>query len=480
MSTKNFESKPALLDAQGQPIGADNRARKKGVILDGHGREIEHPVRNYGFPKDFIFGAATSAYQVEGAWNEDGKGLQIWDVFSQAPGNIAKGHDGNIACDHYHRYADDIELMKRIGLQAYRFSVSWSRVLPEGRGAVNEKGLDFYKRLLDKLNEAGIKPFLTLYHWDLPEGMHDIGGWLNRDLSHHFADYAALIGRQLGDRVESIATFNELEVILAGYVGRSMAPGLASPRLKAQAGHNLMLSHGRALQALRTVAPQTKAGIVLNFNQLDPANKQGKTVAAAKRAWTTYYGWHLDGLLNGLYPQEILKETRDGTLSIYPGDMKLISQKMDFLGINFYTRFVVDENGAFVEQKDVPKTLMGWEVSPKSFTTMLLRMKQDWPNMPPIYITENGVAFKDELSNERVQDSHRIQYLDSHLSALSKAIRKGVDVRGYMAWSLMDNLEWSLGFDMTFGLVHVDHKTQKRTVKDSGWWYGATIAKQKR
>jgi beta-glucosidase len=249
--------------------------------------------------------------------------------------------------------------------------------------------------------------------------------------------------------------------------------------MKAQVGHNLMLSHGRGLQALRAVAPKTKAGIVLNFNQIDPVDKKRKTQEAAKRIWTTWYGWYLDGLLNGLYPHEIQKHVREGTLSIRPEDMKIISEKVDFLGINFYTRFVVDAEGRTVEIKDVPRTLMGWEIVPDSFTKMLVGMKKEWPNLPPIYITENGVALKDEMVDGQVHDAGRTKYLDDHLKALSKAIAKGVDVQGYFAWSMMDNLEWPLGFDMTFGIVHVDHTTQKRTIKDSGRWYAATIAKNK-
>lgn len=453
-------------------------SRKK-TVLSTSGHVVEHPVRNYKFPKSFIWGSSTSAYQIEGAWNEDDKGLSFWDVFSQAFGNMANGDNGDIACDHYHRYEQDIEMMKRLGLDAYRFSVSWSRIMPDGRGAVNQKGLDFYRRLLDKLDEAGIKAFMTLYHWDLPMGMHDIGGWLNRDVADYFAKYAAVIGKEFGHRVASIATFNELEVIVAGYTGRGLAPGYDSPRMKAQVGHNLLLAHGKAMQALRLVTPHTPLGIVLNFNQMDPADKKSKTVEAAKRAWTTSYGWYLDGILNGLYPQEIQKHVREGLLSIHAGDMKLISQKVDFLGVNFYTRFVINEHGHHVEQKDVPKTLMGWEISPKSFTQMMLRMKKEWPNLPPVYITENGVALKDEVGDGFVKDPGRIQYLNDHLHALSVAVKKGVDVRGYFAWSLMDNLEWPLGYSMTFGIVHVDHKTQKRTWKDSAHWYSATIEKNK-
>lgn len=459
-----------------------SRSRKKGFVTES-GRVIEHSVRDYKFPKSFIWGSSTSAYQIEGAWNEDGKGPSLWDVFSHGPDNMANGHDGNIACDHYHRYEQDIAMMKRLGLDAYRFSVSWSRIMPEGRGAVNQKGLDFYRRLIDKLHEAGIKPYMTLYHWDLPMGMHEIGGWLNRDVADYFAEFATVVGKEFGHRVESIATFNELEVIVAGYTGRGLAPGYASSRMKAQVGHNLLLAHGKAVQALRLVAPHTPVGIVLNFNQIDPAKKNKKNVDAAKRAWTTSYGWYLDGVLNGLYPHEIQKHVRDGTLSIRPGDMKLISQKLDFLGLNFYTRFVVDENGGHVEVKDVPKTLMGWEISAPAFTKMLLRMKQEWPNLPPMYITENGVALRDEVGSDGqakfVADPGRIDYIDKHLAALKTAMNKGVDVRGYFVWSLMDNLEWPLGYDMTFGIVHVDHKTQQRTWKDSAHWYNATIKKNK-
>lgn len=434
------------------------------------------PVVDYGFPKGFVFGAATSAYQIEGAANQDGKGPSFWDVFAHAPGNMAKGAHGDVACDHYNRSREDVALMKSLGLGAYRFSLSWSRVMPDGRGRVNAQGLDFYDRLVDDLLASGIEPFPTLYHWDLPLSLHEIGGWLNRDLSFHFADYAAAVVGRLKDRVRHWTTMNELEVIVAGYTGKGLAPGFDAPRLHAQTGHNLLLAHGRAMGAIRAAAPRVQAGIVLNFVPIEPSDGSQEARAAAERRWSTSYGWYLDGILRGRYPDAILDAERLGLLAVAAADMGTIAAPIDFLGVNYYTRFRADRTGALVPPgPGVPVTLMGWEIEPASMTAMLLRFQSEYDKMPPIFITENGAALRDMAESGRVVDLERARYLHAHLLALRDAIAGGADVRGYFVWSLLDNLEWSLGYDMTFGLVSVDRGSLRRTPKFSAEWYRDVI-----
>lgn len=437
------------------------------------------PVRHYGFPDGFKFGASTAAYQIEGAWNADAKGLSIWDVFAHTPGNMENGDTGDVACDHYNRMPSDVALMKRLGLQAYRFSISWSRVLPEGRGRANDAGLDFYDRLVDRLLRAGIEPFVTLYHWDLPHALQENGrGWLNRDTASHFADYAALMVKRLGDRVQRWSTFNEPEVIIAGYTGRGLAPGYGQPALGYAAGHGLMLAHGRAMQAIRACRPNVESGIVLNFVPWYPADESAAAKAHARRRWTMSYGWYLDALMNARYPDVVHDhcEQNGYPFDVQPGDLALIAQKLDFLGINFYTRFIVDAQDRVVQPgPEKPVTLMGWEIYPQSFTDMLLQMNREYRDLPPIYITENGAALADPVRSRDILDVNRMRYLHDHIGAVAAAVRKGVDVRGYFVWSLMDNLEWSLGYGKTFGLVHVDRKTLRRRIKDSGKWYREVI-----
>lgn len=440
------------------------------------------PVVNYNFPDGFIWGASTSAYQIEGAPAEDGKGRSNWDAFSHLPGKMHNGDTGDVACDHYHKWQSDVRLMKRLGLDAYRFSISWSRVLPHGRGRVNTRGLDFYDRLTDRLLAKGITPFATLYHWDLPESLQEFGrGWLSRDVLNYFADYAAVMVKRLGDRVKHWSTLNEPEVIVAGYTGTSLAPGYNDPSLKHHAGHNLMVAHGLAVRAMRAAVSDLQCGIVLNLVPIYPLDNSIESVVAARQRWSLNYGWYLDALLNGYYPNAVYDycAANDHIFPVYAGDAALIAQKLDFLGINFYTRFVVDGEGKTHDTPGVERTQMGWEIYPQSLTEMLVAMQDDY-NLPPIYITENGAALDDVFKSGHVADSHRINYLHSHLLALRKAVRAGVDVRGYFVWTLMDNLEWSLGFAKTFGLIHVNRKTLKRTVKDSGLWYRDVIAANKR
>lgn len=428
------------------------------------------------FPDGFLWGAATSAYQVEGAWNAGGKGESIWDRFCHTPGKIQDGETGDVACDHYHLWAEDIALMRRMGLRAYRFSVSWPRVIPAGQGAINPPGLDFYDRLVDALLEAGIRPFPTLYHWDLPQALHERGGWASRDLCGCFADYAALLVRRLGDRVGQWVTFNEPWVIeFVGYSKGEHAPGLQDDRLALQVAHNLLVAHGLAAQAMRAARPQVEVGIVLNMTPPEAADDSPEDRATAERLWQENEGWFLSPLLQAHYPPAAWEARAHVAPAVRPGDLALIAQQLDFLGVNYYSRHVV-KDGAFVSTVPGSEyTEMGWEVQAPALRRLLLRLKRDYP-IPPLYITENGAAFADEIGADgRVHDPRRLHYLREHLSQSRLAIEDGVDLRGYFAWSLLDNFEWSFGYTKRFGLVYVDRATQRRLVKDSGEWYAHVI-----
>ncbi|CAG0940248.1 beta-glucosidase [Anaerolineae bacterium] len=426
------------------------------------------------FPKDFVWGAATASYQIEGAWNEDGKGESIWDRFSHTPGKIENGDMGDVACDHYHHYRDDVALMRRLGLRAYRFSISWSRVLPEGRGAVNLVGLDFYDRLVDELFAANITPYATLYHWDLPQALED--GWLNRDTVGYFADYTALVARRLGDRVQNWMTLNEPWVsAFVGYREGRHAPGLQDEKLAFQAAHHLLVAHGLGMQAIRSISSQLNAGIVIDMFPTEAGSDSPQDQAMAEDAWQQGAGWFLDALVRGHYPPTAWRALGKNTPTVLPGDLAVIAQRIDFLGINHYSRHLI-KNGKNV--KPVPGaeyTEMEWEVHPQAFGRLLRRLKRDY-TLPPIYITENGAAFPDEVSADGcVHDPRRLNYVRDYLRELHQAIEAGVDVRGYFLWSLLDNFEWSYGYSKRFGIVHVDFATQKRTVKDSGEWYARLI-----
>jgi beta-glucosidase len=429
----------------------------------------DQSVPRYNLAPNFTWGAATSAGQIEGATTSDGRGESIWDRYFRTHPKL---DNGDIACDHYYRMPQDVLLMKQLGLQAYRFSTSWSRVLPDGNGRVNEAGLDFYDRLLDNLLANEIEPYLTLYHWDLPQSLEDKGGWLNRDIGKYFAEYAELMVHRFGDRVHKWTTFNEPEVIVAGYIGQSIAPGLNDPTTGHQVGHNLLVAHGRAMQAMRSVTPALDIGMVLNLVPVDPLD-EAATIAAKDR-WDINYGWYLDGLLTASYPQALLAAKDRGPLVIECGDMELISQKLDYLGINYYLRLVVNKLGETCPVPNAKVTQMGWEIHPQSLSKMLIELNGKY-RLPPIYITENGAALDDTIINGQIHDSGRIDYLHGHLLALADATTAGVDVRGYFAWSLMDNLEWSEGFKRTFGLTYVDRQTLDRTIKDSGLWYRDVI-----
>jgi len=439
---------------------------------------------HYEFPETFLWGCATSAYQIEGSPLADGAGPSIWQRFAHTPGRTANGDTGDVACDHYRRYADDVALMKALGMQAYRFSISWSRVLPAGKGAVNPRGLDFYDRLVDALLAAGITPIPTLFHWDLPAALDDLGGWLNPDIAHWFADYAATMFRRLDDRVPRWATLNEPWVVSdGGYLHGALAPGHRSRFEAPIASHHQLRAHGAAVQAYRAVGKH-EIGIVVNLEPQTAASADPADRAAAARVDAYMNRQYLDPLYFGRYPDEMVEIFGEAWPSWPADDLALICQPIDFLGINYYTRSVRRHDPAawplyasVVRQPQSTYTETAWEVFPSALTE-LLSWVTDRYGRPPIYILENGAAFYDPPVAEagRVRDPLRVSYLRSHLRAVHAALGRGVDLRGYMVWSLLDNLEWSLGFSKRFGIVHVDFATQTRTPKDSARYYAQVIA----
>jgi beta-glucosidase len=432
------------------------------------------------FPSDFTWGAATAAYQIEGAWNEDGKGESIWDRFSHTPGKVDNGDTGDVACDHYHRYPQDVALMRQLGLQAYRFSVSWPRILPTGRGQVNPAGLDFYDRLVDEVLAAGIDPFLTLYHWDLPQALQDQGGWDNRDTCGYFTDYAAVMLKRLSDRVKHWTTFNEPHVVafVGNFLGRH-APGFRDMRLNLQVTHHLLVAHGLATQAIRALAPQVEAGIVLDFAPPEPATDSDANRAVVEVHWQHSGALFMDPMFRGYYPPTVAPLIEQMRIVMRPGDNALIAQPLDYLGVNFYRRMVTDAQGNPARVDGAEYTEMDWEVHAPAFKRLLLRLAREY-QIPPIYITENGAAFTDEISPDgKIHDPRRQSYLREHLGAVSEAMAEGVNVRGYFVWSLLDNFEWGEGYSKRFGIVYVDYPTQKRIVKDSGEWYSNVIAQNR-
>jgi beta-glucosidase len=426
---------------------------------------------------DFLWGAATSAAQIEGGAFEDGRGASIWDAFCRRPGAIKDGSHIDVACDHYHRWREDVALMRSLGLQAYRFSMSWSRVQPEGRGAWNEAGFAFYERLVDALLEAGIQPHLTLFHWDLPQALHaQQGGLLNREVASHFARYAEQVGRRLGDRLASIATLNEpLCSAKLGYETGQFAPGHRNRAEAMQVSHHLLLMHGQAIQALRGVC-RTRLGVVLNHTPAFPADATEADRLAARLEDGLDVRWYMDPVFLGQYPADVLEHLGADAPSVAAGDLACIRQPLDFLGVNFYTRrFVSTASPALHAPGRLGFTDMGWEIVPEALTQHLVRLQREYAP-PPIFITENGMANADQLQGERVADAPRIRYLYEHLQALARAAQLGVDVRGYFYWSLLDNFEWDSGYAKRFGLVHVDYGSQQRRPKDSAHWYRAFIA----
>ena len=424
------------------------------------------------FPPGFVWAVATSSFQIEGAAHEDGKGESIWDRFCRVPGAIADASNGDVACDHVHRLDSDLDMIASLGVDAYRFSVSWPRVQPQGSGAWSAKGLAFYDRLVDGLRARGVQPYLTLNHWDLPQALQDQGGWASRDTVHRFIDYALGIQRRLGDRLAAITTHNDPWVIaVLGHEKGNFAPGLKSRKTANQVAHHLLLSHGLALQALRADACRAKLGIVLNLAHTEPATDALADIAQARMDDMRGRCWYTDPLFKGHYPHEVWDEIGADAPLVEAGDMADIATPMDYLGVNYYSRNVSSVGEPFdIETKGLPLTEMGWEIYPRGLTELLLTLHRDY-TLPPVFITENGGAFKDPLTHGRVHDADRTEYLQTHIAAVAAALAQGVPMAGYMVWSLMDNFEWSSGYAKRFGIVHVDYATQQRTLKDSAHWY---------
>lgn len=431
------------------------------------------------FPPSFTWGVATSAFQIEGAASADGKGPSIWDTFSHTPGRIIDGSNGDHACEHYYRYREDVALIAGLHVGAYRFSIAWSRVQPTGKGAWNEAGFAFYSNLLDALEAHNIEAHLTLYHWDLPQGLQDDGGWLNRDTAYRFADYAAEVARRFGNRVKTIATHNEPWCTAnLGYGNAQFAPGVADVKQSVQVSHHLLLSHGLAMSAMRAVKPNCQLGIVLNQWTADPATDSAADRDLAAWEYSRSVEWFMDPIFKGHYPELALKGHGANAPLVERGDFEIIQQPLDFLGVNYYFR-------AYCSAEDPPRkapgkhgfTDMGWEIYPEGFTELLLKLNAAY-DLPPIYITENGMANPDAVIEGEVHDPKRIEFMQSHLAALKDAMDQGVNVQGYFAWSLLDNFEWNSGYAKRFGMIHVDYETQQRTMKDSGYWYRDLIDNQ--
>ncbi len=433
-------------------------------------------------PADFTWGVATAAYQIEGAVAEDGRSPSIWDTFSHTPGKVDGGDTGDIACDHYHRVPEDIGLIKQLGADAYRFSVAWPRVVPGGDGPVNKAGLDFYDRLVDGLLEAGVTPFATLYHWDLPQVLQDRGGWTVRETSGHFAAYASQVVERLGDRVKDWATLNEpLCSAWIGHLEGRMAPGLTDLTAAVRASYHLHLGHGLAVQAIRAASSDARVGIVNNLSPIEPASTSEADLAAARRADGHINRWWLDPILGRGYPQDMVEEY-GVELPLQPGDLETIAAPLDWLGLNYYFRQIVtadpDGTAPHARQVSVPGarlTHMDWEVHAEGLEQLLLRLTEEY-GVGRIYVTENGSAYEDVVAADgSVHDPERARYLEEHLAACARAVAKGAPLAGYFAWSLMDNFEWAYGYDKRFGLVHVDYATQRRTVKSSGLRYAELV-----
>jgi beta-glucosidase len=427
------------------------------------------------FPPGFVLGAATAAYQVEGAARADGKGESIWDRFSHAPGRVRGGHTGDTACDHYHRYLDDVALLAELNLDAYRFSVSWPRVMPSGIGPVNRAGLDFYDRLVDALLERGVAPYLTLYHWDLPQALEDAGGWPVRSTAEAFAEYATVVARHLGDRVAHIATLNEPWVVAnLGYRTGLHAPGRTDPAAAVAAAHHLLVAHGLAVQAIRAAAPRAEVGIALNLAPQHPASERLLDLEAASLAHDRLNRWFLDPIAGRGYPEDAVRQCGWRRGEVLDGDMALIASPIDSLDVNYYTRDVARTpapEAAADPAEERERTGMGWEVYPPGLVDVLEFAASRMGTLP-LYVTENGAAYPvDEADPER--DPERLSFLHRHLEAALVALGRGVPLRGYFAWSLLDNFEWAHGYAQRFGIVHVDFDTQQRRVRDSGRYLAA-------
>ncbi|MBW8487187.1 GH1 family beta-glucosidase [Actinomadura parmotrematis] len=440
-------------------------------------------------PAGFTWGVATSSYQIEGAVAEDGRTPSIWDTFAHAPGNVDGGHTGDVACDHYHRWPEDIALMKGLGVDAYRFSIAWPRVVPDGAGAVNAAGLAFYDRLVDGLLEAGITPFPTLYHWDLPQALQDRGGWADRATAERFAEYAAATAAVLGDRITSWATLNEpMCAAWIGHIEGRHAPGVRDLAVAVPAAYHLLLAHGLGAAAVRSVAPGARVGLVNLVNPAEPATGSDADARAAERFDGHVNRWWLDPVFGRGLPADMVElyERNGARVPVRAGDLAAIAAPLDWLGVNFYNPCVLadDPDGPVPHARETGgpgerRTMLGWEIRAEGLERTLLRVHEDYAPAE-ILVTENGSAWADEVGPDgTVDDPGRVRYLEEHLAACGRAAAKGVPLSGYFAWSLMDNFEWAFGYDARFGLVHVDYPTQRRTVKASGRRYAAIIAAQR-
>ncbi len=445
------------------------------------------------FPAGFTWGVATASYQIEGGGAEGGRGVSIWDTFAHRPGLILNGDTADVACDHYHRYREDVALLRGLGVGGYRLSFGWSRLQPDGAGPLNPAGVDFYDRLLDELLGAGIRPFVTLYHWDLPQVLEDAGGWPVRDTAHRFADYATAAHARFADRVADWTTLNEpFCSAFLGYAAGVHAPGRTEPAAAVQAAHHLLLGHGIATAAMRAARPDLRYGIALDLHPIDAASPSAADVDAARRVDGLSNRLFLDPILRGQYPADVLADLAAIVAPDYirDGDAAVISAPLDFLGVNYYFRHIVrgplpgetvpasGRQLAWVGSEDVvaihagrDRTEMGWEIDPSGLTDLLVRLTTEYAS-PVLFVTENGAAFTDEVTADgAVHDARRTAYLDGHFRAALDAIQAGADLRGYFVWSLLDNFEWAYGYSKRFGIVHVDFATQARTIKDSGRWF---------
>ncbi|MGV1953241.1 GH1 family beta-glucosidase [Agrobacterium vitis] len=437
------------------------------------------------FPGDFLFGVATAAYQIEGATKADGRKPCIWDAFSNMPGRVFERHNGDVACDHYNRWEQDLDLIQEMGVSAYRFSIAWPRIIPDGTGRVNEAGLDFYDKLVDGLKDRGIKAYATLYHWDLPLALMGDGGWTARSTAYAFQRYAKLVMARLGDRLDAVATFNEpwCSVWLSHLYGVH-APGERNMEAALHALHYTNLAHGLGIDAIRQVAPHVPAGLVLNAHSVIPGSQSAADQAAAERAHQFHNGAFFDPVFKGEYPAEFFAALGDRMPVIEDGDLDIISQKLDWWGLNYYTPMRVADNPAkgaeFPATVDAPpvssvKTDIGWEVYAPALKSLVEGL-YDRYTLPVCYITENGACYNMEVAEGVVDDQSRLDYYAEHLGVVADLIAEGIPMKGYFAWSLMDNFEWAEGYRMRFGLVHVDYGTQVRTLKNSGKWYSALAA----
>lgn len=438
------------------------------------------------FPNTFLWGVATAAYQVEGAVREDGRGPSIWDTFAHTPGNVFHGDTGDIACDQYHRLDADFDLLVKLGIPAYRFSVAWPRIIPTGRGAVNQAGLEYYRRLVDGLLARGITPMLTLYHWDLPQALQDEGGWTNRQSAFAFAEYAAVVYQALGDRVPFWITLNEPWCsAFVGHLQGRHAPGWHDEAAALTATHHLLLGHGLAVRTLRDLGCQAPVGITLNLAEQVAASDAPADLAATRRVDGQENRLFLDPLFRASYPEDMLCHYQPVSHFgfVQEGDLALIAQPLDFLGVNYYEKHLVSadphdpERGAIVEVPPGPRTVGQIGINPEGLTSLLVRIKQEYTTIP-LYVTENGMALYDYVNPEgEIADVERVAYLDAHFRAAHAAIEQGADVRGYFVWSFLDDFEWALGYSWRFGIVYMDYRTQTRIPKQSARWYREVIGR---